>query len=115
MMLSVPKSAAASMASVVALITRGQCTGLLKPFLKGASGLMSMKPMAHFSPYFLSVGYSDAGHSSTLGTPSSFATWQSFSTDHWSPVLVKHHSTIDCLIRPLVTAGPFGSLGYGAR
>ena len=43
-------------------------------------------------------------HSSTEGQPSSLATWQIFSSAHFSPAELKHQKAMDCLMRPLTTA-----------
>src|SRR5438445_2343113 len=59
---------------------------------------------AQVSPCFLSVSHPSGPTISIDGTPSDFATWQVFSRSHFSPAVLKHQKTIDCLMLPLLTA-----------
>jgi len=47
---------------------------------------------------------SSGATTSTETQPSALATWQVFSTSHFSPAVLKHQKTIDCLMCPLLTA-----------
>ena len=65
---------------------------------------MPLGAMAQVRPCFFSVPQSAGSTSSTDRQPSSLATWQVVSTSHFSPAVLKHQKTIDCLIRPRLTA-----------
>src|SRR3954451_3294142 len=101
-----PYSAQASIASRVAFITGPQYLGLLKPFTNGGSGLISIWPMALVSPAALSCGKYLAGSSSMLSQPKPLALLMNSSIGQY---FSKHQWTIDCLIRPFLTAGPWSA------
>src|SRR5882672_6038698 len=60
--------------------------------------------MAQVRPYFLSVSHHSGPTISTDTQPSAFAAWQVFSRSHFSPAVLKHQKTMDCLLLPLVMA-----------
>ena len=84
-----PASAQASIIFFVRVTTSSWYFGLLKPFMNGAPG-MPLGAMAQIRPCFLSVAQCSGPTISTDGQPSSLATWQVFSTSHFSPAVLKH-------------------------
>src|SRR5262245_57302050 len=70
---------------------------------------MPLGAMAQTSLCCFSTGQCIGSTISTERQPSSTATWQVLSTDHFAPAALKHQKTIDCLIRPLTEALPGGS------
>ena len=89
------------MESRVALSTRSRYFGLLNPLTNGGSGPMSIVPMAHVSPACLSSGKNLGAISSMLTQPSCLATLIAWGMSQY---FSKHQYTIDCLIRPFLTA-----------
>src|SRR5262245_4985664 len=98
-------SAQASMTADVRVITSSWYFGLFSPFTNGAPG-MPLGAMAQINPCFLSVAHSFGSTISTDTQPSPFATWHAFSMSHFSPAMLKHQKTTDCLMRPFFTAFP---------
>src|SRR5262245_5798821 len=62
--------------------------------------------MAQLRPCFFSVSQPSGPTISTETQPSAFAAWQVFSRSHFSPAVLKHQKTIDCLMFPLVMVLP---------
>src|SRR6516225_11578435 len=97
MTLGTPASAQASIIFFVLAMTCSWYFGLLNPFMKGQPG-MPLGAMAQVRPCFLRVGQCSGSTISTDTQPSALATWQVFSTSHFSPALLKHQKTMDCLM-----------------
>ena len=96
----------------MALITRSQYFGLLKPLTNGGSGLMSIWPIALVSPASLSCGKYFAGRSSMLVQPRPLAVLMNSSMGQY---FSKHQWTIDWWIRPFLAAGPCSAGGRHGR
>src|SRR4051794_26279725 len=73
--------------------------------MKGAPG-MPLGAMAQVRPNFFSVAQPSGPHSSTDRQPSALATSQVLARLHFSPALLKHQKTTDCLMLSLTTALP---------
>src|SRR5262245_18672835 len=73
--------------------------------MKGAPG-MPLGAMAQVRPNFLRVGQLAGSTISTDRQPRSRATSHVLAMSHFSPAVLKHQKTMDCLMRPLVTTFP---------
>src|SRR5712691_3375051 len=71
---------------------------------------MPLGAMAQMRSCFLSTPQVLGSQISTETQPRLLATSQVFSMSHFSPALLKHQNTIDCWMRPLVTAFPSAAM-----
>src|SRR5262245_35120988 len=68
--------------------------------MNGAPG-MPFDAMAQVRPYFFKVGHSVGPQISTDLQPRLLATEQVLSMSHFSPAMLKHQKTTECLMFPL--------------
>src|SRR4029434_8805070 len=81
--------------------------GLFSPFMNGAPG-MPFAAIAQVRPYFFKVGHSAGPQISTDLQPRLLATEQVLSMSHFSPAMLKHQKTTECLMFPLSRSSSAG-------